>query len=317
MRTSRPKDKRSAGRLPDFLVVGAARAGTTSLYYYLCEHPGVFVPAVKEPNYFGLEGLVADFRDPSSPQSVNKWSVTRLDQYRALFAAAGPVHVCGECSPFYLYSERAPGIIKSHVPDIKLVAILRNPIARAFSSYMYFRNSGLEPLNSFREALGEDERRIEEGWWFIWHYKRTGLYYEQLSRYLDCFQPEQILILLYEDLAADPRGTVQRIFEFIGVDRTFAPKLDLVYGASGALTTPLAERLLFKENALRKTARLALPRGLKARLAAALKRRFLTKVSVDPATRAYLADYYRADVAKLSNLIGRDLRGWLEGTPTQ
>ena len=315
MKVSPPRDPQSTRRLPDFLVVGAAKAGTTSLYYYLREHPGVFLPKVKEPNFFALEGLTANFRDPSSPRSVNAWSVTGFDDYGALFAAAKPEQASGECSPFYLYSDRAPRIIKKYVPQIRLVAVLRNPIDRAFSSFMYFRNNGLEPLESFHAALDEEERRMEHGWFFIWHYKSAGLYHDQLRRYFDCFGREQILILFHEDLLTDPLRTIQRVYEFIGVDPTFEPRSDLVYGASGAPTSQFADRLLFKNNILRKTARLVLPPDFKARLAAGLKQRFLRKVSVDDATQAYLAEYYRADVIKLSQLIGKDLSTWLECPP--
>jgi hypothetical protein len=173
----------------------------------------------------------------------------------------------------------------------------------------------LEPLESFRAALDEEERRIELGWFFIWHYKAAGLYHDQLRRYFDCFGRDQILILFHEDLLTDPLRTVQRVYESIGVDPTFEPRSDLVYGASGAPTSQVADRLLFKENILRKAARLVLPPGFKARLAAGLKQRFIRKVSVDDATRAYLAEYFRADVIKLSQLIGKDLSAWLECPP--
>ena len=173
--------------MPNFLVIGAAKSGTTSLYHYLGQHPQVYVSPVKEPNFFALEGEKPDFRAPGSEERINSWSVTDVEAYRALFEGAGEEEALGEASAMYLYSEKAPGRIRHHLPNTKLVAVLRDPVERAYSSFLHLKRNGREPLDDFVEALEAEERRIRDNWEWIWHYKNMGFYHEQLRRYHEAF----------------------------------------------------------------------------------------------------------------------------------
>src|SRR5688572_27472269 len=128
-------------RLPDFLVVGAAKAGTISLYHYLAQHPDVFMSPVNECNFFALETANWDreYLGPVDRFYIDQHCVRNLDAYHRLFEAARAGSVIGECSPLYLFSDVAPARIHAHIPNAKIIVILRQPIDRAFSNYQHLR----------------------------------------------------------------------------------------------------------------------------------------------------------------------------------
>ncbi len=149
--------------LPNFLVIGATKSGTTSLYTYLKQHPEVYMP-MKEPNFFALEGREPPFfRGPEGWKEPSQKRITDLEGYRTLFAGASGEKAMGEVSPLYLYAPQAAYRIRRYVPEAKLVAILRNPVERAYSAYMHLVREDREPLG-FAEALKEEERRIQSNW---------------------------------------------------------------------------------------------------------------------------------------------------------
>ena len=136
--------------LPNFLIIGSAKGGTSSLHYYLRQHPQIFMPDLKEPRFFALEGGILNFQNPDS--AINYNSITTLREYESLFANVTNELGIGEASPLYLYSEKAARRIKHYVPDAKLMVILRNPVDRAFSCYTHLLREGYETL-SFEAAL--------------------------------------------------------------------------------------------------------------------------------------------------------------------
>ncbi|TCJ15544.1 sulfotransferase, partial [Rubrobacter taiwanensis] len=182
--------------LPDFLVIGAGKAGTTSLYYYLRQHPQVYMSPTKETNFFALEGQRVAFRGPGVEERINAWTITELSEYERQFAGVRGERAVGEVCPLYLYSERAAERIKRHVPEVRLIAVLRDPAERAYSSFLMLRRSGREPLEDFAAALEAEDRRVAGGWEYAWHYRRAGYYHEQLSRYYALFDPAQIRVYL-------------------------------------------------------------------------------------------------------------------------
>src|SRR3712207_4104321 len=129
--------------LPNFLVIGAMKSGTTALYYYLEQHPEIYMSPVKEPNFFSQENA-AD-------------TVTHIGTYEQLFKGASGKKAIGEASHSYLYEPRAAAEIRRYVPKVKLIAILRNPIDRAYSHFLHMVRSGTEPLDDFAQALREEE----------------------------------------------------------------------------------------------------------------------------------------------------------------
>ncbi|MDP6150009.1 MAG: sulfotransferase, partial [Gammaproteobacteria bacterium] len=172
----------AAGSLPTFLVIGAPKCGTTSLYHYLDQHPDVYLSPVKEPQYFAFAGQQLDFRGPGV--TINN-AVTELADYRKLFSGASVEKAIGEASALYLSVPGTAERIRAQIPDVRLIAILRRPADRAFSSYMHLIRDDREPMRDFAAALAAEEQRIADNWGFLWRYKQLGRYYEQLKHYYD------------------------------------------------------------------------------------------------------------------------------------
>ena len=294
--------------MPNFLIIGAAKAGTTSLYGYLVQHPQVYMSSIKEPRFFALEGEKLDFRGPA--QSINHTSVTTLAEYSQLFQEVTSQTAIGEASTVYLSHPKAPERIKHYIPDVKLIAILRDPSERAFSSYLHLVRDGYETL-SFAEALEAEASRIKDNWQPLWYYKERGFYYQQLQRYFEIFAPEQIEIYLYEDLAKDSTGVIQNITRFLEVDDTFAPDLERK-NVSGIPKNRLVQNLLTKKNPLKSVLKPLLPESLRQSVIQNISQRNLgAKPTLSPQMRQNLIAIYQEDILKLQELIQRDLSHWL------
>jgi len=162
--------------MPNFLIIGAPKSGTTSIYQYLAEHPEVFMSPVKEPHFFAFEGQTLSFRGPGDDREFGRY-VTTIEEYQNLFQNVSDEKAIGEATPSYLSIQSAPGCIQKYVPGVKMIAILRNPVDRAFSNFVFMVQLGYEPLTEFQSALEQEESRISAGWSHRFHYKRRGFYY--------------------------------------------------------------------------------------------------------------------------------------------
>lgn len=294
--------------LPNFLIIGSAKAGTTSLYYYLKQHPDVYMSSVKEPRFFALENEALTFQNPD--RGINETSVTTLDVYTKLFGDVDHEKAIGEASPLYLYSPKAVERVRHYIPDAKLIAILRNPVDRAYSCYTHLIREGFETL-SFRDALKEEEKRIQQNWAHLWHYQTAGYYYEQLKRYFDAFDRNQIKVHLYEDFNSDSVSIVQDTCRFLGIDDTFVPELTRM-NVSGVPKVRFLQALLGTGNPLRTVLKVLLPKDFRKDAAQRLRKWNLEKrMQISEADRAYLVTKFREDILKLQTLIGRDLSTWL------
>ena len=207
--------------LPNFIILGAAKAGTTALYHYLKQHPQVGMSRIKETNYLALKNDPLDFQGPGDADYIKRFTITTeagyLDQFRD---CAGKVAI-GEASPLYLYSPKAPAEIHATVPDARLVVILRDPVDRAFSAFLHLVRDHRETTRDFGEALRLEPDRIAARWEHIWHYVGMGRYADQLARYHALFPAEQIRVYLYQDFQRDPCHTLRDLFRFLEVDETF------------------------------------------------------------------------------------------------
>lgn len=299
--------------MPNFFVVGAQKAGTTSLYYYLKQHPEVYMSPVKEPFFFDHQlnprGEVVEhrFKGPGRRQVVPRYANTK--EYEALFARAKDEKAVGEASPVYIYAPGTAGRIKEYVPEARVIALLRNPADRAYSAFLYARRLGREPLRDFGEALRKEEERIRDNWHYAFHYRKRGFYYPQLERYYNLFERERIGVWLYEDLKADPLGVVQSVFRFLGVDDAFAPDTSLRHNPARVPRSEAA-RFVLKAMTLPGVGK-ALSHAPKARRL--VQGRVLTEPPpLDPETRRGLIEGYREDMGTLEKLIGRELSLWLK-----
>jgi hypothetical protein len=233
-----------AGRLPDFLLLGAPKCGTSALHAALARHPGLYLPEPKEPKYF----LTADAPPPTSgggPGDVETWAeqVWRRSDYAALFAAAGEGALCGESTVFYLYDSAAQCRIRDVVPHARLIAVLRDPVERAHSNWAHLRGAGLEPEADFLTALDHEPERVSAGWAHFWHYTAQGCYGEQLDHLFDLFPRDQVLLLRYRDLRDAPTDTLDRVCGFLGVAEGVVaelPRHNVRPDVSGRTASPTA-----------------------------------------------------------------------------
>lgn len=298
--------------MPNFLIIGAAKSGTTSLYSYLIQHPQVYASPLKEPRFFALEGEELDFRGPGDLRALRS-SVTDLGAYRALFDGVTEERAIGEASPVYLMSEKAPRRIAHYIPDAKLIAVLRDPAQRAYSGYLHLVRDGYEPLDDFSQALREEETRIERNYAPHWHYKEAGFYHAHLSRYLEHFDERQLRVYFYEDLMNDPAGVLRDVFGFLGVDEDFLPDMSFRHNPSGVPRNKTLNAFLMRSNPIKTLIKPLVPSGIRERAVSNVRTRNLRRPPrLCPDVRRRLIEVYREDTLKLQGLVGRDLSGWLE-----
>ncbi|HEX6895667.1 MAG TPA: sulfotransferase [Bryobacteraceae bacterium] len=276
-----------AQHIPNFFIVGAPKAGTTSLYYYLDQHPEVFMCPVKEANHFAseirpegfaehLQGRVrreikATRKYLAGPMSEKRFGAIGLewDEYLRLFRNVKREKAIGEASVCYLWSQTAAQNIAARIPAAKIVMILRDPVERAFSQYMQWASQG-EVGESFLEVCHKSIANTGGKFQWMSPFLEMGLYAEQVKRYLDLFPRQNILIYLYEDYVRDPEGVLKETFRFLDVNAAFRPDL---------------------------STRHLVPKG---------HRRVM-----DNRDKSSLREFYREDVQKLSTILGRDLYGWI------
>ena len=204
--------------MPDFLVIGAPKAGTTALHAALARHPGLYMSPVKEPKFFLSDGPPPTKGGPGDALTYRE-HIWRRPDYEALFDPAPAGTLRGESTPLYLYDRAAMRRIRAALPDARLIVIVRDPVERAHSNWTHLWSAGLEPVGNFVRACGEEERRIEAGWASFWHYAGLGRYGEQLEYLFTLFPREQVLVLRYRRLVDEPEQTLDQIFAFLGVEQ--------------------------------------------------------------------------------------------------
>ncbi|MGL5943950.1 MAG: sulfotransferase family protein [Waterburya sp.] len=295
--------------VPNFIVIGAAKSGTTSLYRYLNQHPSIYLSPIKETNFFATKfvdtiPLFQDLDLTLEQAKKNTFPVKNFTDYQRLFEEVTSNQTAiGEVSPLYLNSFIAAQRIKSHIPDVKLIAILRNPIDRAYSGYQMQLRQAKE-TRSFASNLGVEEIYI-----------RGGFYYEQLKRYFETFNSCQIKVLLYEDFRKNPLKVMQEIFKFIEVDDTFAPDTSTKFNQGGIPKNVNAYNLVLNNKIstiVQKSLKAMMPPKIRQKLISEVQSRLLSKPQpLTPEIRRQLKEIYQNDVYKLEQLINRNLQQWL------
>jgi hypothetical protein len=290
--------------LPNFIVIGAAKAGTTALYWYLAEHPAVFMSPVKETNFFAYNlddaGRLA-YGDPD----VHRFPVKTLESYRRLFAKAGQARAIGEASPLYLESPQAAGRIRALLPDTRIVCSLRHPVDRAYSDYlMYLRRRGrrFDPDRELTPAAAW--ARPDSRW------MQVSRYYSQLKRYFEAFPGDRLHVLLFDDIRQNALGATQSVYRFLDVNPTFVPDLETPHAAGGVPASRLLEGFLAR-SALIPALRPWVP-AKAASWVRRLRARSLRKApALQPELRQELTAHFREDIGRTAELIGRNLEHWL------
>jgi hypothetical protein len=295
--------------MPTFLVIGAARSGTTALYTYLRQHPEIFMTANKEPNFFAFENEVLECAGPGADYINN--STTNLHDYQQMFEGISGQIAAGEASPLYLFSRDAPRRIAQHLPDVKLVAILRNPVEQAYSHYLYSRRQMLEPLEDFVAALEAEEERKALHWQPLFQYSKFPEYGRQLQRYFSCFSEHQIRIHTYEDFVEQPLSVLSDIFSFIGADQKFEPNLDYRPNAGGIPKNRLLQNVVMKPHLATRLVGNLIPAEVKRYIRDAISDRNLEKPRIPVAAKEILLARLRDDILRLQELLNRDFSSWL------
>lgn len=303
-----PQSVKKSVPMPTFLIVGAGKSGTTSLYEYLKQHPQVFMPEVKEPLFFAFEGQQVKFSGPGDAE-MNARAVTTLERYHALFRDGMNQAARGEASTAYLYYPAAAQRIRRLIPEAKLVILLRCPAERAYSNFLHALRVGREPIGDFAKALDAEPKRISAGWSHFFHYRSKGWYYRQLTHWINLFPRDQLLIHLYDDLENDPTGLLRGIFNFIGVDPDQKVDMTLKFNASGMPIWPWLRNCLQPGSAL---ARAALPKPIREGIKNILQRSGHVPLKIPAETREEMMHAYAPDVVQLSELMKRNLSHWLD-----
>lgn len=294
---------------PNFLIIGAAKSGTTSLYQYLGQHPSIYLSPIKETNFFATNFVEEEpnFEELNfTLKQARKldFPITNLEAYQKLFDEVSPKQTAvGEVSPLYMNSFIAAKKIKSYLPDAKLIVVLRNPIDRAYSGYqMQLRQTDED--RSFASNLDLDEIYI-----------RTGFYYDQLKRFFDIFDRNKIKVLLFEDLKQNTLTYIQEIFEFLEVDNTFIPDMSMKFNQGGIpKNKSLYDFLLYSQTSMtiRKGIKLFIPLQIRRKLGTKLNDTLLSKSQpLTPEVRETLKTIYLKDILKLEKLINKELQQWL------
>lgn len=297
--------------LPNFLIIGAAKSGTTSLYYYLSQHPEIYMSPVKEPYFFAIEGEGTNFQGLGNLKNFKY--VKDIETYSALFDKVSNELAIGEASTWYLYKPQAVKRIKYYIPEAKLIAMLRNPVDRAYSQFTYMISEGREPLMDFSQALEAESKRISNNWLPWWHYKQRGFYYQQLKRYFETFNHEQIKVYLYEEFKDDSITVLQDIFNFLGVDNRFVPEKLQKHNVTYIPQSQTINQLLNPRNSFNSTLRNIFPSQLRKLIKSQLlKLNKRQPPSLKIEVRKELVAEYREDILKLQDLIQKDLSHWLK-----
>jgi hypothetical protein len=299
---------------PDFFVIGTPKGGTTALHAALEAHPQLRLSRVKEPKFFLCDGTPPRSRQrgPGDAHSAREW-VWRESDYLRLFEDAPSGTRTGESTPFYLYDLAAQRRIAAAVPQARLIAVIRDPVDRAYSNWAHLRSDGLEPEADFLRALELEDARVLRGYAPFWHYSRLGRYGEQLQHLYTLFPREQVLVLRYRQLVEEPDQTLATVWNFLGVPRHPAARSrpDNVHPyVSPGLRTTLLGATIRAGAALGSFAPPQVWRRVEAPLRAMLHQGGGVRPALTVEQRRAALAPLLADIALLEEVLGRSFDDW-------
>jgi hypothetical protein len=298
---------------PDFMIVGAPKAGSTALHDALALHPQLHLTTPKEPKFFLTGGPPPAQGGPGDAKTYRE-HVWRRPDYEALFDPASAGQLRGESTPFYLYNRAAQRRIRAQVPAAKLIVVLRDPVERAHSNWTHLWSAGLDPVGDFVQACGEEERRIEAGWAEFWHYTALGRYGEQLQHLYALFPRDQVLVFRYRAMIERPAQTLDQICAFLGVPQGVLTELPRENVTAHPDPT-LRHRAVAKTLRAGHQVTAALPghagSGLIDRLERILQQDAAPRRPLTWEERQALIPRFEADIALLESVTGEDFGDWL------
>lgn len=279
--------------LPNFIIFGTRKAGTTSLYHYLHQHPEIYMTPLKGTRYF--------LYDPKRENTGQNVLAKTLDEYSELFSGAKEKNAIaiGEASPSYIYSREACRKIKEKIPEVKLIASLRNPIDMTYSYYqMQMRN--LRPSEFVTINIDNVSRWADQ-----------GLYNKYLKQYFNIFDDVQIKILIFEEWITDPKKAIRDVFKYLNVDEGFIPDMDMQYNPGGVAKNSFVGFLVRNKKVLNRI-KPVLPVTIKKTFNKFINSNMEKLPPMDQELRGYLRGYFKQDILALQEMLGKDLTMWLE-----
>lgn len=300
-------------RVPHFIIAGVPKSGSTSLAAYLARHPGIFITKPKEPNYFRLADSVVRYRDFERKGRVGGRELPSSEWYQGLFAPARPDQRRGEASITYFWGGReCARRMKTAIPDLRLLFILRHPAEQAYSSYIHMRTRGNERLG-FAEALAMEARRKAVPMADMLRYRENCHYHSRLAAFYEVFGPEAIKVMLYDDWR-DPATFVREVVEYVGADPSLTPEPGQRHNVGSLPRLDCIEQRISPAASRAGQSLVGTPMWRRLKVALEWLRRInrATPPPLDSRLRRMLTAECREDILKTQALIGRDLTPWLQ-----
>jgi hypothetical protein len=300
--------------LPDFLVIGAPKAGTTALHTALALHPQLYLSPVKEPKFFLTDGPPP--RRGGGPGDVQTYRehIWRQADYEALFSAAPRGALRGESTPFYLHDLAAQRRIRRMIPQARLIVIVRDPVERAHSNWTHLWSAGLEPIDDIAAACAAEEQRVAAGWSAFWQYVGLGRYGQQLRHLYSVFPREQVLVLRYRYIVDRPASALDEICAFLGVQEglvTELPRENVTAHPQRTITHRAVSRARRGAAAIGRHMPGALGTALTVPLERVLQQKATHRQPLTWQQRQQLIPYFEADIRLLEAVADADFGDWL------
>ncbi|MCC9624256.1 sulfotransferase [Thalassospira sp. MA62] len=295
--------------LPNFICVGAPKAGTTALHADLGAHPDIFVTPQKETHFFRLGFGELPWNGPGTPPSME---IDSLEKYKNLFSAVKNQKAIGEICPSYFADPATPGHIHDTLGPIKIIIILRDPVKRAFSQYVHARLIGCEPEASFIKAIELEPERKAAQWGEFWSYLGQSHYAPVLRRYIKTFGIKNVLMLRHEDYVSDRFATLQEIYKFLDVDPEIATSQrvsEREVNVSGIPRNMMARFAFRHIEKMAKIARKVMPGLVRKKLRTALNST-LDKATLTDDERRFALSHLTNDISEVETLTGWTLDDW-------
>lgn len=292
---------------PNFLIIGANKGGTSSFYKYLDQHPEIFMSEIKEPMFFLFNDMTGKEQEADVHQKEPDWHnwkpISSVEEYKQMFVTPPGVKAAGEASTAYLANPVCAERIARFNPAMKIIAILRNPVSRAFSNYQMYVRLGHEK-NSFasvvKEELDGKRGHMPQGR----HYIQLGYYYDSLAEYYRVFGKQNVKVYLIEELKEKPEWMFRDAFEFLGVDPEFKPDVREKFNVNeNVMHTNFITR-----NFRRIDNRIPVSKLMPRRWASGLR----GEITLEPEMKSRLKSLYRDDILNVQQLTGKDLSAWLK-----
>ena len=294
--------------LPNFLLIGVPRSGTTSLAHYLRQHPDVYMAPRKESTYWVFDGRPPRFTGPGD-EIFARHIISDRREYEALFDGVRHERAIGESSVYYFHQPSALARIEEELPDVKVVVVLRDPIERAYSAFTLLQRDGREVVDSFERALELEEERLRSGWEWAWGYRSASMYAAATADVVRRFG-ERALFVRQDDLERDAHGVTSTIFEFLGVDPAFRPDVTARLNPGGQARSAGVQRMVTGGGLAQRMAAAVVPARLKGRVWHLVVHNNTRSVPISDADRAVLAGAFEADLADTAAILGADLSDW-------